>query len=1161
MRFKLQQVILAWLLGLTCTGLLAQENQSTSPETEPQSLLDPAPAASSEGSAGLRAQPQQTPQNTTPDEPTQPADSSDMIVELSGTVQSRQAQLETLDQSVEVRERLQQFYSQALSDLKIASDSRSKRQENFKRTQAAPGKITALRADEPDPSEAPDDNIEWLTFDQANDLVTRLKSELSTENATRTSLEQTIASRRGRRGDLPSLISKARSAIDELPQQPTTIDEEPLVAEAQKLELDAERLMKMEQALLLESELQMYDAESALLPLQLEESKRKIQQLQTRIREAEDRLGDERLWRINEFAARFADVEGDDSEAYQKLRGWLGLETENQDDTDEDDMPLTWRGLSQKLEELGQEYQTADEELKFWRDIERNMQSRMTPSKNGDSFASANRWVVERLRKQRNDLPNLSQLQTDLREYQSEFQMVQSLEYDLSEIDRLLSQKEYAKDPPEYVTLGSEIIDEMKQQTSSCLNQLLKLLDRKAETKIFVGRYREFIDKQLLWIPNAETLGLKNLPDAGEAFRWLVSVNNWKNLSIQLYGDLRESWAIYVLSALLLGYLISKQPDARRLLKERCAKAERSSCTQFSLSTDCLLLTLLIAIPLPLLLLFFTWRINASIELTADPTFAKALAGGCLIAAATWFPMELLRQVVRAIGLGIQHFDWQESNAQLLRTNLRWLIDFTVPLAALVGMFDFQPNSRWEDSFGRCCFILLMPIVSIFFGRIMSPRKGVPRKFIELNKDGWIDQLSILWFPLVLIVPIVFAVLSFIGYHYTSQQLALRLISTLWVSVLFIVAYSLLQRWLVLKRRKLVVAQARQRLEEAAAARDAPEGQTLSPVKGEEQLNLVAIDQQTKRLLASICVVGSLVFSYIIWADVLPAISLLDNVVLWTVAGEKDDVPITLSSLLQVVPVIILATVAARNLPGLLEIAFLQHLPLTTAARYAVSTLASYAIAAIGVAVTGSVLGLRWENIQWIVAGLGVGLGFGLQEIFANFIAGIILLFEQPIRVGDVVTIDGTTGSVAKIRIRATTVVNWDRQELIVPNKELITGKLINWTLSDSTNRVVINVGVAYGTDTERACQILQHVCEQHPNLMHDPAPMITFEGFGDNTLNLVVRAYLETLDNRLSTIHSLHKDIYEAFNKASIEISFPQRDLHVRTLPESLTNWLREKQ
>ncbi len=288
---------------------------------------------------------------------------------------------------------------------------------------------------------------------------------------------------------------------------------------------------------------------------------------------------------------------------------------------------------------------------------------------------------------------------------------------------------------------------------------------------------------------------------------------------------------------------------------------------------------------------------------------------------------------------------------------------------------------------------------------------------------------------------------------------------------------------------------------------------------------------------------------------------MLENFKLWDVQGSKPNevVTITLANLVVVIPIFILTLIAGRNLPGLMEIALLQHLPLTGAARYAISTLSRYAILILGIVASSSAIGLRWSSIQWLVAALGVGLGFGLQEIFANFVSGIILLFEQPIRVGDVITLDGVTGSVSKIRMRATTLVNWDRQELIIPNKDLITGKLLNWTLSDTTNRIQIRVGIAHGSDTEEACRILRDIIANHANIMKDPAPTVSFENFGEGSLDLTIRAFLANLDVRLETVHQLHTQIYMRLRAAGIEIAFPQRDLHIRSFPmqmlQSLAN------
>ena len=202
-------------------------------------------------------------------------------------------------------------------------------------------------------------------------------------------------------------------------------------------------------------------------------------------------------------------------------------------------------------------------------------------------------------------------------------------------------------------------------------------------------------------------------------------------------------------------------------------------------------------------------------------------------------------------------------------------------------------------------------------------------------------------------------------------------------------------------------------------------------------------------------------------------------------------------------------------------------------------------------------IGVRWSSIQWLVAALGVGLGFGLQEIFANFVSGLILLFEQPVRVGDVITLGETTGTVSRIRMRATTVTNFDQQELIIPNKDLVTGRLLNWTLSDSTNRIVIQVGIAYESDPEMACALIREVCLNHPNVMQEPAPTAFFEQFGDSTLNINVRFFLAKLDLRLPTRHELLVSIRKRFADSGIEIAFPQRDLHIKSVPTSFATAL----
>jgi potassium efflux system protein len=245
--------------------------------------------------------------------------------------------------------------------------------------------------------------------------------------------------------------------------------------------------------------------------------------------------------------------------------------------------------------------------------------------------------------------------------------------------------------------------------------------------------------------------------------------------------------------------------------------------------------------------------------------------------------------------------------------------------------------------------------------------------------------------------------------------------------------------------------------------------------------------------------------------------------------------------------------VAAKNLPGLLEIMLLQRLPLDTGSRYAVTTVARYSITIVGLVFAFGTIGIRWSTIQWLAAAITVGLGFGMQEIFANFVSGLILLFERPIRVGDVITVGNTDGTVTRIQMRATTIMDWNRKEIIIPNKEFVTGQIVNWSLSDRVLRLVCPVGIAYGADTRKAVEILLRVATQHPRVLAQPEPRALFVGFGASSLDFELRVFLKDIDDLVTARHELLLDIDDSFRKAGIEIPFPQRDLHVRSIQPSL--------
>jgi len=169
-------------------------------------------------------------------------------------------------------------------------------------------------------------------------------------------------------------------------------------------------------------------------------------------------------------------------------------------------------------------------------------------------------------------------------------------------------------------------------------------------------------------------------------------------------------------------------------------------------------------------------------------------------------------------------------------------------------------------------------------------------------------------------------------------------------------------------------------------------------------------------------------------------------------------------------------------------------------------------------------------------------------------VSGLVILFERPVRVGDTVTVGELTGTVSRVRIRATTITDWDRKEIIVPNKSFITEQVINWTLSDPITRVVITVGVSYGSDVQLAHRVMEETLTSMPLVLDDPPPKVYFVGFGESSLDFRLNVYSRELADRLPLTHAVHEEILGALRKNGIEIPFPQRDLHLKSVADKIT-------
>ena len=708
--------------------------------------------------------------------------------------------------------------------------------------------------------------------------------------------------------------------------------------------------------------------------------------------------------------------------------------------------------------------------------------------------------------------------------------------------------------------------------------------------------FAEFIGEHVLWIQSAAPLtSRQELAGATDAVAYLLSPTNLLNLFQQTTTTAKsrpfEAIGLLIVFAVALAY--------GRRFRKRLIESARLSSAQDSLSTAIRAVgfSLVAASVWPLLISMAASRISSLDNPTAwSVEFATALQSVAVLL----LTAGVIRQLCRERGVGELIFGWSQGVTSVLRRSLASAVFLGCPLAFGVSFLESHGDKVWIDSLGRTMFIGGMVLLSFIAHKVLHPRHGILGAVENRLVPTPVRKLPKLAYVFGLACPLALGVLAAAGYFFTAEHLAERLVQTLWLATTIAIGVSLVRRWLAVIAeeldRRLHRRTEEEQLNGGAANAESPAAvesvKTSELTSSEPQLatetneaathvlftpmtantpeddesHPVVIRRQLSRLVNMAATVLLVVGCWSIWNSVLPALGVLDRVEIGktTVLAEKtvtgldgsvsveevsEQQAVTLRHLLISIGLVVITCVAARNLPGLLEAVLFDRLPLDSGGRYAATTLSRYGVTTVGWIWALSTLGVTWGSIQWLVAAMTVGLGFGLQEIFGNLVSGLILLFERPVRVGDLVTVGGTTGTVTKMRIRATTITDPDRRELVVPNKRFITDEFINWTLSDPITRVVFKVGVAYGTDTAQVHGLLMAIAEKHPLVLDEPAPSALLAGFGDSTLDFELRIFIASRSSYVAVVHELNTAIEREFGKSGLEIAFPQRDLNIRSV------------
>jgi potassium efflux system protein len=661
-----------------------------------------------------------------------------------------------------------------------------------------------------------------------------------------------------------------------------------------------------------------------------------------------------------------------------------------------------------------------------------------------------------------------------------------------------------------------------------------------------VTSFKPFLAKHLLWMRSIAPLHLKDIYSLPGEVAALLSPRPWLETGKQLAGRAGSSPAI-ILACLVAAALLWGKGRLRRVLEEWVTQADNPATYSFVLSLKIVGLTLLFALPWPLLLMTLGWQIQTLVEATE---YSRAVAEALLKLSYIFYLLRSLGILLLPNGLAAGFFHWSQSTLTLLRRETNWLQATFLPAVFITQVaFTAHYHAGGGFAFARLAFLVTLAALALSFYRLLHPRTGVWRgPHAKKAQRSFARLYSLVSFLVVLIFLLLSGVIL-AGFINSAGMLMSCFIDSLWLALGGTVCHQLIAQWLLQSRRRLAILGA---VDHRVSARPAETGQqAITPdVEAGQAVDLNILSAESSQLLNTLIGIFGLLGLWMVWADVLPAFRIFDEVILWTysvvVSGEATQVPVTVTNVGLAILIGIITLTTTRHFPSLFEIILLRYLDMTAGARYTAITLSRYGIGIVGMLSIIDILGFSWHQIQWLVAALGVGIGFGLQEIVANFISGLIILFERPIRVGDVVTIGDTDGVVTRIRMRATTIRDYDRKELLVPNKEFISGRLLNWSLSDPVTRIMIPVGLAYGSDVQKAMALMVEAAKENSMVLGDPKPVTTFDSFGDNALLLNLRCFIGSMDYRIPAQSDLHKAIDQKFREAGISMAFPQRDVHL---------------
>jgi len=675
----------------------------------------------------------------------------------------------------------------------------------------------------------------------------------------------------------------------------------------------------------------------------------------------------------------------------------------------------------------------------------------------------------------------------------------------------------------------SEVLEQLDREYGSLLTVAIDLQLNQEQLAGLTTSLRGVIEEQLFWVASARPLTFGWWQDAPTILVDQIKKGAWKT-ALASFWQVPDLRALAVIPVLLLtaALLLMRRRIKVRLfnLHEQIGGLKRD--TQMH-TPRAILYNAILAAHGPLML-----AVAGGLLRLGSDDFAERIGESLLQLALAWGVLGWARRLLVSDGVATRHFHWSTGYVAQLRRLLFWLGISLIPTILISGA---APGSQAELS-SRPLFLLML-----LAGLLAM--SGILVRLILAHVPYFGLKLFRLLLGLALaLVPLVLAGLIALGYEYAALRLIGRFINSLYIFGLWILVEATVVRGLAVAQRRLAYRRAVTR--RRAQIQEGAEGGL--ELLEEPPLDMEQVNQQSLRLSKLILFIGFTCVFYLIWSDLLEVFSYLDHVSVWEIERGQGEAmtldPITVADIVIALITLALTMMLARNLPGLLEVMVLSRLTLKQGSAYAMSSLLSYIIVGTGVVMSLGTLGVSWDKLQWLVAALGVGLGFGLQEIFANFVSGLIILFERPIRIGDTITLGQLHGAVSRIRIRATTVIDFDRKEIIIPNKTFVTDQMINWSLSDNVTRVVLTYGVSHGSDLDEVHRLMRQAADENRRVLRDPEPQVFCLSYGPTAFNFELRIFVNDLLDRLYASDEINRRLDRLFKEHGIRVAFNQMDV-----------------